>query len=143
MSLKRTPSGDQATPRTITIADLPEFENPGGRDEGLSVRLVAHSGMGAENYVAVHTDFPPGAGHEIHRHPHADQLVVIISGSLIRTTVGAEEQTVNAGDVLHVPAGAWHGLRNDTAETATALAFFGGIGDGRAAGFESYETDAR
>lgn len=143
MSLKRSPSGDHPSPRTIAIADLPEFENPGGSDEGLSIRLVAHSGMGAEDYVAVHTVFPPGRGHAIHRHPHSDQLVAVITGSLVRTTIGAPEQTVNAGDVLHVPAGAWHGLRNDTAETATALAFFGGIGDGRAAGFESYETDAR
>jgi quercetin dioxygenase-like cupin family protein len=143
MSPKHMPPSERALPQTITITDLPEFANPGGRDEGLFVRLVAHSGMGANDYVAVHTIFPPGAGHEIHRHPDADQLVTILSGSLIRTTVGAKQQTVVAGDVLHVPAGAWHGLRNDTAETATALAFFGGIGDGRAAGFESYGTETR
>ncbi len=143
MSLKQSPVGDQPIPRKIAIAEIPEFENPGGREEGLSVRLVAHSGMGASDYVAVHTLFPPGRGHEIHRHPHADQLVAVITGSLVRTTIGAPEQTVTAGDVLHVPAGAWHGLRNDTAEPATALAFFGGIGDGRDAGFESYETGAR
>lgn len=143
MSLKPSPQGDPPSLRTIAIADLPEFQNPGGSDEGLSVRLVAHSGMGASDYVAVHTLFPPGRGHEIHRHPHADQLVAVITGSLVRITVGAPEQTVNAGDVLHVPAGAWHGLRNDTAESATALAFFGGIGDGRAAGFETYETGLR
>jgi quercetin dioxygenase-like cupin family protein len=138
--ISKGPAMTPPQPRVITIADLPELANPGGRDEGLTLRLIADGSTGASEYVAVHTEFPPGHGHEIHRHPRADQLICVMSGSLVHTTIGSSPRTLRVGDVLHAPAGAWHGLHNETTTSASAVAMFGGIADGRDAGFERHDA---
>jgi quercetin dioxygenase-like cupin family protein len=57
------------------------------------------------------TIFPPGAAHERHYHPHADEVLYVLRG---RGGAGTDENEheIGPGDAQFIPAGAVHWLRN-------------------------------
>jgi quercetin dioxygenase-like cupin family protein len=83
------------------------------------------------------TEFPPGVMHEIHRHPDADEFVFVLSGSGLQLSPSGETRH-SAGELVVVPKGSWHGLRNDTDEPLVVLAGYGGVATADAAGYETY-----
>jgi quercetin dioxygenase-like cupin family protein len=56
-------------------------------------------------------DFDPGAVAPRHKHP-GEEIVYVIEGSLEYQIEGQPPVTVKAGDVLFIPAGAIHAVRN-------------------------------
>src|SRR6516162_6378163 len=60
-----------------------------------------------------HMAIPPGGRHvaELHIHPDAEELVVILRGQGTFLLNG-EPHPVRAGDVIYIPPGADHELRN-------------------------------
>jgi quercetin dioxygenase-like cupin family protein len=109
--------------------------------KGLRLRRLASEGAGSGSYVLAETEVPPGCRHEIHRHPDADQAIYILRGRLTLLSPSAEspEVTLGPGDVVHVPAGAWHGTANESTEMAATLTVFGGVGSAADAGYEEFE----
>jgi quercetin dioxygenase-like cupin family protein len=71
-----------------------------------------------EGVMVTFVQFEQGAQVPLHSHPH-EQISVMISGSLL-FTVGGEERTVKAGEVVLVPSGAEHGAK---AADGPALAY--------------------
>lgn len=87
--------------------DLPTFEPaPGAR---LRMLTGEDHALGMCMVVA---EYPPGGpGNAAHRHPNASVIYVVEGRGLF--TVGDEEVAAEAGDMVLVPANAWHSFRND------------------------------
>jgi len=61
--------------------------------------------------AAVTEDMAPGDRIPVHRHPHADELILIQSGTG-RVTLGDKVQKVHAGGIVFIPSGTWIGMEN-------------------------------
>ena len=66
---------------------------------------------GSEHMAAVTEDMAPGDRIPLHRHPHADELILIQSGTG-RVTLGDKVQKVHAGGIVFIPSGTWIGMEN-------------------------------
>jgi mannose-6-phosphate isomerase-like protein (cupin superfamily) len=55
----------------------------------------------------------PGQGQKVHSHDDQDKIYVVLEGRG-RITVGAQEETVEAGEAVVAPAGTAHGVTNDS-----------------------------
>jgi quercetin dioxygenase-like cupin family protein len=71
-----------------------------------------HGDPGVSFFV---TRTPPGGGPSLHTHPYAEVFIVLEGQSTF--LLGDEEQLVDAGHVVVVPAGAPHGFTNRTEAT--------------------------
>jgi len=74
--------------------------------------------------VQVRVDFGPGAAFGRHRHP-GEEVAYVIEGSLEYQLEGERPVTLEAGEVLFIPAGTIHAARNvgtgNGAELATYI----------------------
>jgi quercetin dioxygenase-like cupin family protein len=66
---------------------------------------------GSEHLAVVTEDMAPGDRIPIHRHPHADELILIQTGSG-RVTLGGKVQEVHAGGIVFIPSDTWIGMEN-------------------------------
>jgi len=64
----------------------------------------------------------PGQAQKPHAHAGADKVYAVLEG-IVRVSVGADEETLRAGDVVLAPSGVDHGLRNESSERAAVLVF--------------------
>lgn len=101
-------------PMKVTVADTPG--DPALKaDDGwidMDVKWLVTSGnVGAENSVFGLTVFPPGAKHDVHRHPNAEEVEYIVSGSGV-AQVGEDDVEISAGELVFVPANEYHGFHN-------------------------------
>jgi quercetin dioxygenase-like cupin family protein len=73
--------------------------------------LIGDRSGGAEECCFWRTIFPPGAAHERHFHPNAEEILYVLRG---RGAAGTEdeEHEVRPGVAQYVPAGKVHWLRN-------------------------------
>jgi quercetin dioxygenase-like cupin family protein len=91
----------------IRSADIPTYEpTPGSRS-----RLLTGEDHGLGICLGI-SEYPPGAETPSHRHPNASAIVVVEGRGLF--TVEHDEVAAEAGDVVIVPAKAWHSFRNDS-----------------------------
>ncbi len=78
-------------------------------------RLVpAH---GAEHLVVMDVELQPGGGHDFHRHPGQEEMIIVKQGTITQF-VGEESTTSTAGDSIFVPEGMVHASFNDSDQTA-------------------------
>lgn len=77
----------------------------------MRIRFFEGATSGSGNCCMFRATFPPGAAHERHFHPNADEFFYVIGGL---AAVGAEDEEHLAapGTVQFVPAGKVHWLRN-------------------------------
>jgi len=73
--------------------------------------------------VQVRVDFPPGATAVRHSHP-GEELVYVIEGVLEYRLDGRTPVTLSAGNVLLIPYGMHHAVRNVGSGTAAELATY-------------------
>jgi quercetin dioxygenase-like cupin family protein len=66
---------------------------------------------------------PPNCEVGRHRHPTQVETVYLIHGQSI-LTVGETEQPLNAGQIVAIPIGVEHALRNAGTEDVELMAFF-------------------
>jgi quercetin dioxygenase-like cupin family protein len=81
--------------------------------------IVTHATVGSRQTVFGITTFPPGARHDIHNHPHAEEVEYLIEGSGI-ARIGDANVAVQAGEVVFVAENEAHGFWN-TSETDRAV----------------------
>lgn len=88
--------------------------------------LVTADTVGSTQTVIGRTVLVPGAKHDIHRHPNAEEWEYVISGSAIKH-IGDESVRLEAGDVVFVPKNVDHGLENasDTEPVVTLWGYSG------------------
>lgn len=97
--------------------------------------LVDQAKAGSDNFLLGWTVLPPGARHERHRHPHADEFFVVLSGRGVIYT-DSDDQPSAEGDVIFTPRGRWHGFNNTGDEDVTLVWGWSGAGSLDAAGYE-------
>ena len=81
--------------------------------------IITRSTVGSRQTVFGVTTFPPGARHDIHNHPHAEEVEYLIEGSGI-ARIGNANVAVKAGEVVFVAENEAHGFWN-TSETDRAV----------------------
>lgn len=68
-------------------------------------------------------DFQPGAQAARHKHP-GEEIIYVLKGTLVYDIDGQGSKTVTAGDVLFVPAGTFHSVRNVGDDEGSELATY-------------------
>jgi quercetin dioxygenase-like cupin family protein len=127
-----------AAPYRTTVAEVP-LAGGLSRDEGwidMQVQFLIDEASAASTQLVVgRTVIPPGGRHDRHRHPNADEFLVVLRG---RGRVYTDEGDAPAaeGDVLFTPRGHWHGFDNTGDEDALLLWGWSGAGSLDAAGYE-------
>lgn len=103
----------------------------------MAVQFLVDRTSGAESFVFGRTIFEPGsATHAVHRHPNAEEAVLIVNGHGVAVN-GEEEVEVGPGDYVFHPRGEWHGFRNTSPdEPVEMLWVWGGAASREAAGYE-------
>lgn len=94
--------------KLVRAADLVLLDLKVTRDGG-AVRYLEGGRYGLATSVFA-SDITPGSGPAMHSHPYAE-VFVLHEGSG-RYLVGDDEIEAQAGDVVIVPAGAWHSFTN-------------------------------
>jgi quercetin dioxygenase-like cupin family protein len=103
--------------------------------------LITTDSVNAQQTVFGITVFPPGAKHDIHRHPNAEETEYIVEGHGI-ARVGDDDVAMGPGDIVFVPANDYHGFYN-TSETERAVMVwcYGGAGTLAQAGYFTEADD--
>ena len=73
--------------------------------------LVSRESGGSRQVCWWRTVFPPGAAHERHYHPNAEEVLYVLRGRGAAGT-GESEHEVTPGTAHYIPAGVTHWLRN-------------------------------
>jgi mannose-6-phosphate isomerase-like protein (cupin superfamily) len=98
--------------------------------------LIDKATAGSDNLLLGWTVLPPGAMHDRHRHFHADEFWIVVSGSGVMYTDDGEAPA-RQGDVVFTPRGQWHGFRNNTKEDVVLAWGWSGAGSLEDAGYEA------
>jgi quercetin dioxygenase-like cupin family protein len=80
-------------------------------------------GVPGREVVQVRVDFEPGVVAPKHKHP-GEEIVYVLAGSLEYQLEGKPPVTLKAGDVLFIPAGAIHSVKNVGGSTGAELATY-------------------
>ncbi len=65
----------------------------------------------------------PAARRTAHRHPHSEEIVLVTQGTGV-VWVDGDRHRVEAGDLVHIPAGAAHATVPDPDSTMELTCFF-------------------
>lgn len=98
--------------------------------------LLTASTVGATNLVLNIGVLPPGTAHQLHRHAHAEQALLVVSGHGVHLRHQEEPIAAGSGDAIYIPANEWHGFANPFDEPVTIASIYGGVGRREAAGYE-------
>jgi quercetin dioxygenase-like cupin family protein len=111
------------------LLDEGELESaPVRRADGwkdINIRFITGELSGARTSCLFRATFEPGAAHERHHHPNADEFFYLIGG---RAAVGAgdEEYEMQPGMIQFIPAGKVHWLRNVGDEPVNVVGIYVG-----------------
>ena len=100
---------------TQHISTSPENRRGDGQ---VSRLLLAPGQFGSRELAVTWVDAAPGSQQPLHAHPESEQVYVIVRGRG-RMIVAGEEQEVEPGTLVFIPAGAEHAIRNDTTDDLT------------------------
>lgn len=102
--------------------------------------LVTKDSVGSAATVFGITYFPPGAKHDIHRHPNAEEVEYLISGSGI-AYVGDDAVELGPGEAVYVPANEYHGFENTSQSEVVMAWHYAGAASLDDAGFITRDED--
>jgi len=97
--------------------------------------LVDAIKAGSDDLLLGWTVLPPGARHDRHRHPNADEFFIVLSGHGHIYTDEDDRPAVE-GDVVLTRRGHWHGFNNTGDVDVTLVWGWSGAGSLDAAGYE-------
>lgn len=125
-------------PYRTNLRNVPLVTGLSEEDGWINMRvqfLIDQKSADSDKLVVGHTVLPPGARHEKHRHPNADEFLVVLQGKGYIYTDGDDEPS-GAGDVVFTPRGHWHGFNNTSREDVVLVWGWSGAGSLEAAGYE-------
>jgi quercetin dioxygenase-like cupin family protein len=94
---------------------------------------------GARALTVIDVTLAPGKGHNFHKHPDQEEVILCIAGS-VEQWVEREKRILAPGDSAFIPAGVVHASFNVGAEEAKVVAILGPcVGD---IGYEVVEMGA-
>jgi quercetin dioxygenase-like cupin family protein len=101
--------------------------------------LITRDTVEAQQTVFGITIFPPGAMHDIHRHPNAEETEYIVEGHGV-ARVGDDDVAMGPGDIVFVKTNDDHGFRNTSdSERAVMVWCYGGAASLEQAGYVRVE----
>jgi quercetin dioxygenase-like cupin family protein len=123
-------------PGKFTIArDVPPDELDWGQ-----LRWLSHPpSTGARQLTVIDVTLAPGKGHDFHKHPDQEEVILILAGE-VEQWVDRDKRVLNPGDSAFVPAGVVHASFNVGEGDAKIVAILGPcVGDG---GYELVDVAA-
>ncbi len=111
------PADDLQRNLTVAKSDDPKQPHIGLVGDTYTILLTGKDTAG--RYCVIDMHIPPGGGPPPHRHDFEESFTVL-EGE-IEATFRAEHSTVQAGQVIHIPANAPHEFRNKTQRPARLL----------------------
>jgi quercetin dioxygenase-like cupin family protein len=118
------------------VEPAPVEAEQGWRDVDIRF-LITRARCGTGAVCLFRTVFPPGAAHQAHLHPNADEFFYVVRG---RPTLGSDgrEYEASAGTAEFVPAGRVHWLHNrDRSEAVEVVGGYLGVGSLEEAGYRA------
>jgi quercetin dioxygenase-like cupin family protein len=109
------------------VRPWPGHPNPG---ESFILKVDPKNG-GSQHLVFLTADIASGGEIHAHRHPNADEILFIQSGTA-QVHLGDAVREVHAGATVYIPAGTWISVSNVGKEGISAVAIFS------APGFEDF-----
>jgi quercetin dioxygenase-like cupin family protein len=88
-------------------------------DEGGELRILTGADHGLQISI-MQSEVVPGSGPRRHRHPHVE--VFVINAGCGHFEIDGEILEAAAGDMLVIPANAWHGFTNTGASSMRQVA---------------------
>ncbi len=133
--VKQATNPTQATPLILEknegerriVRGWPGHPNPG---ETFILKVDPKNG-GSSHLVFMTADLAPGGEISTHRHPGADEILFLQSGTA-RVHLGDAVRDVHAGATVFIPANTWISVSNIGSDTISAVGIFS------APGFEDY-----
>jgi quercetin dioxygenase-like cupin family protein len=102
--------------------------------------LVTKETVGATATVFGVTIFPPGAKHDIHRHPNAEEVEYLVSGSGT-AYVDDDAISLGPGEAVFVPRNSYHGFENSSEAEVVMAWCYAGAASLEDAGFVTRQED--
>lgn len=102
--------------------------------------LITRDSVGSSKTVFGVTHFPPGARHELHRHPNAEEVEYLVSGSGV-AYVGDDAVELGPGEAVFVPQNEYHGFENDSDSEVVMAWCYAGAASLEEAGFVTRRED--
>jgi quercetin dioxygenase-like cupin family protein len=129
-----------ADTQLLTFDDVPKevFTRWDITEHQVNQHLLNESLSGTPQIVADVLTLPPGFIHHMHRHPHADMIVVPLTGSLRFLGDLGRAEELEPGRLLVIPRDNWHEFRNVSGTTSTVLHIFSGVGGVEDIGYEPH-----
>lgn len=110
----------------IIAAQTPEEK----LDWGL-LRWLSHPpSTGAKQLTVIDVNLDPGKGHDFHKHPDQEEVLVVVAGT-VEQWVDQEKRILSPGDAAFVPADMVHASFNAGTDQAKLIAILGPcVGEG-------------
>ena len=116
------------------VEPAPVKASEGWRDMDIRF-LIDRARTGSGSVCLFRALFAPGAAHEAHLHPNADEVYFVIRGNPV-VGYGSQELAIEPGTAEFVPAGAVHWLRNPAgSEPVEVVGCYLGVGSLAEAGY--------
>ena len=93
-------------------------------DFGASSRLSDPHNTGARQLTVIDVNFDPGKGHNFHKHPDQEEVILIVAGK-VEQWVDREKRILGPGDSAFIPAGVVHASFNVASQPAKIVAILG------------------
>lgn len=93
-------------------------------DFGTSRWLSNPPDTGAKQLTVIDVNFDPGKGHNFHKHPDQEEVVLVIAGK-VEQWVDRENRILGPGDSAFIPAGVVHASFNAGDQPAKIVAILG------------------
>ena len=93
-------------------------------DFGTSRRLSDPPNTGAKQLTVSEVNFDPGKGHNFHKHPDQEEVVLVVAGK-VEQWVDREMRILGPGDAAFIPAGVVHASFNAGEQPAKIVAILG------------------
>ena len=93
-------------------------------DFGTSCWLCNPSNTGAKQLTVIDVNLDPGKGHNFHKHPHQEEVVLVVAGK-VEQWVDREKCILGPGDSAFIPADVVHASFNAGDLPAKIVAILG------------------
>jgi len=89
------------------------------------LRWLSHPpSTGARHLTVIDVTLAPGKGHDFHKHPDQEEVILVIAG-MIEQWVDREKRLLGPGDSAHIPADVVHASFNVGGSDAKIAAILG------------------
>ncbi|MFC1953821.1 cupin domain-containing protein [Chloroflexota bacterium] len=98
-----------------------KFDNPNPEQRYMQEIITEKHNAGKLGGISV--IIPPGGDVSYHYHKERESLIIIINGEATETVEG-KEFPIRANDILFIPAGEKHGIKNSAEKELRFIEFF-------------------